>query len=54
MYTKPSHEMHEIKVRIEKAYKNVWKLKSKGSRRIQINPMVIGQQLCQKYFMVCS
>ncbi len=39
MYTKSSDEMEEIEVRIEKAYKKVWMLKSIGSRRTQINPM---------------
>ncbi len=39
MYTKSSHQMAEIEVRIKRAYKKVWMLKSKGSRRIHINPM---------------
>ncbi len=43
MYTKSSHEMEEIEVRIEKAYKKVWMLKSIGSRRIQINPMTFSK-----------
>ncbi len=43
MYTKSSHEMEEILVRIEKAYKKVWMLKSIGSRRIQINPMTFSK-----------
>ncbi len=58
MYTKSSHEMEEIEVRIERAYKKVWMLKSIGSRRIQINPMNFSkgywQQLCQTFVMVCS
>ncbi len=43
MYTKSSHEMEEIEVIIEKAYKKVWMLKSIGSRRIQINPMTFSK-----------
>ncbi len=43
MYTKSSHEMEEIEVRIEWAYKNVWMLKSIGSMRIQINPMTFSK-----------
>ncbi len=39
MYIKSSHEMEKLEVRIEKAYKKVWILKSIGSRRIQINSM---------------
>ncbi len=39
MYTKSSHGLEEIKVRIETAYKKVWMLKCIGSRRIQINPI---------------
>ncbi len=34
MYTKSSHEMEEIEVRTERAYKKVWMLKSIRSRRI--------------------
>ncbi len=44
MYTKSSHEMEEIEVRIGKAYKTVWMLKSRGSRRIQINPMTFSKR----------
>ncbi len=43
MYTKSSHEMEEIEVRIEKAYKKVWMLKCIGSKRIQINPMTFSK-----------
>ncbi len=45
MYTKSSYEMEEIEVRIEKAYKKVWMLKSIGSRRIQINFMTFSKDI---------
>ncbi len=41
-----SHEIEEIEVRIEKAYKKVWMLKSIGSRRKQINPMTFSKGYC--------
>ncbi len=57
MYTKSSYEMEEIEVRIEKAYKKVWMLKSIGSRRIQINFMTFSKDIlgsnCVKS-MLCS
>ncbi len=43
MYTKSSHEIEEIEDRIERAYKNVWMLKSIESRRIQINPITVSK-----------
>ncbi len=46
MYTKSSHEMEEIEVKIGKAYKKVRILKSIGSRRIQINPMTFSKGYC--------
>ncbi len=43
MYAKSSHEMEEIEVRIERAYKKVWMLKSIGSMRVQINLMTFSK-----------
>ncbi len=43
MYTKSSQEIEEIELRIERAYKKVWMLKSIRSRRIQINHMTFSK-----------